>query len=318
MMKSSHIFASAPVQRKMTADEVMREVKRRKEAERIAILKAVEEKAERDKERLREVLSEDAIFSITYVPYVIAEVAWDYADTILDIAAYMKLSSTKKLCRAIKDLRREYDRTRYKIINDDWRKSETENMIMFQETLSDFFSKVYVTYRDTLKQTYTDLEENSLILVASVYECRTVLQGLSMYAAAQEKIVSSILGYQIASILPEELRKLNTLIIEFAGDCPMPDSITEVQIKFAKELAEYINDTELNDETQSTPNTNKKQKMTMEQLTNLVAEINNKTAEFQNNAALNLNGNKAAGVRARKASLELEKMLKEYRKNSVK
>lgn len=317
MMKSSHIFASVPVQRKMTADEVMREVKRRKEAERIAILKAVEEKAERDKKRLREVLSEDAIFSITYVPYVIAEVAWDYADTILDMAAYMKLSSTKKLCRAIKDLRREYDRTRYKIINDDWRKSETENMIMFQETLSDFFSKVYVTYRDTLKQTYTDLEENSLMLVASVYECRTVLQGLSMYAAAQEKIVSSILGYQIASILPEELRKLNTLIVEFAGDSPMPDSISEVQIKFAKELAEYINDTELNDETQSTPNT-KKQKMTMEQLTNLVAEINNKTAEFQNNAALNLNGNKAAGVRARKASLELEKMLKEYRKNSVK
>lgn len=55
----------------------------------------------------------------------------------------------------------------------------------------------------------------------------------------------------------------------------------------------------------------------MEELKNIVAEINNKTAEFQNNAALNLKGNKAAGTRARKATLELEKLFKQYRKLSV-
>lgn len=55
----------------------------------------------------------------------------------------------------------------------------------------------------------------------------------------------------------------------------------------------------------------------MEELKNIVTEINNKTAEFQNNAALNLKGNKAAGTRARKASLELEKLFKEYRKKSI-
>lgn len=55
----------------------------------------------------------------------------------------------------------------------------------------------------------------------------------------------------------------------------------------------------------------------MEELKNIVAGINNKTAEFQNNAALNLIGNKAAGTRARKASLELEKLFKEYRKKSI-
>ena len=49
----------------------------------------------------------------------------------------------------------------------------------------------------------------------------------------------------------------------------------------------------------------------------LLAEINDKTAGFKLNAALNLRGNKAAGVRARKASLDLEKLLKQYRKLSV-
>ena len=40
--------------------------------------------------------------------------------------------------------------------------------------------------------------------------------------------------------------------------------------------------------------------------------------EFNNDLNLNVNKcNKAAGVRARKASLELEKMFKEYRKVSL-
>lgn len=49
------------------------------------------------------------------------------------------------------------------------------------------------------------------------------------------------------------------------------------------------------------------------------ATINSVIEEFVTNMAKNLEkGNKAAGVRARKASLKLEKLMKEYRKESVK
>ncbi len=51
---------------------------------------------------------------------------------------------------------------------------------------------------------------------------------------------------------------------------------------------------------------------------NLVPKINAEIEEFQKNAALQLEkGNKAAGTRARKAALELSKLLKEFRKVSV-
>lgn len=51
----------------------------------------------------------------------------------------------------------------------------------------------------------------------------------------------------------------------------------------------------------------------------LFKNIRIKMTEFNHELDLNVNkGNKAAGVRARKASLELEKLLKEYRKQSVK
>ncbi len=50
----------------------------------------------------------------------------------------------------------------------------------------------------------------------------------------------------------------------------------------------------------------------------LADKISVKMVEFEKNIHDNVKlGNKAAGVRARKASLELEKLLKEYRKQSI-
>ena len=51
---------------------------------------------------------------------------------------------------------------------------------------------------------------------------------------------------------------------------------------------------------------------------NLVKEIEGVYGAFLTDASAQLaKGNKAAGTRARKASLELEKMLKEFRKASL-
>ncbi len=50
----------------------------------------------------------------------------------------------------------------------------------------------------------------------------------------------------------------------------------------------------------------------------LVEKINEQIALFQENARLQVEkGNKAAGTRARKAALEVSKLMKEFRKASV-
>ncbi|HLR49300.1 MAG TPA: hypothetical protein VK076_01850 [Candidatus Sphingobacterium stercoripullorum] len=50
----------------------------------------------------------------------------------------------------------------------------------------------------------------------------------------------------------------------------------------------------------------------------LIDEINAQYEAFKNDSALQLEkGNKAAGTRARKASLELGKLLKDFRKASL-
>ncbi|MDR0825181.1 MAG: histone H1 [Prevotella sp.] len=51
---------------------------------------------------------------------------------------------------------------------------------------------------------------------------------------------------------------------------------------------------------------------------NLVENLNQLFSDFAKDAALQVeNGNKAAGTRARKTSLAIEKALKEFRKISV-
>ena len=53
----------------------------------------------------------------------------------------------------------------------------------------------------------------------------------------------------------------------------------------------------------------------MKELVDKIAEV---YANFQKEATAQVeNGNKAAGTRARKASLELEKLMKEFRKASL-
>jgi hypothetical protein len=50
----------------------------------------------------------------------------------------------------------------------------------------------------------------------------------------------------------------------------------------------------------------------------LVEKISAAFQAFEKEAKANVeNGNKAAGTRARKASLELEKLMKQYRKDSI-
>lgn len=50
----------------------------------------------------------------------------------------------------------------------------------------------------------------------------------------------------------------------------------------------------------------------------LIEKINASFEALKDDAALQIeNGNKAAGTRARKSSLELEKLLKEFRKASL-
>lgn len=114
---------------------------RKKFEKRHQQLKKLEAQREQQKEqKLSEVLDSETLMRFAYVPFVVAQLAWDYADTIVDVASMLKLHPTKKLCRAVRELKRQYDRVRDEFTNYAHRDSEIENMYVFEDGVSDLFS----------------------------------------------------------------------------------------------------------------------------------------------------------------------------------
>lgn len=169
-------------------------------------------------EEIKTKIDRETLFLFAYVPFVIAEVAWDYADSCLNMAVLLRQRELKPLCRAIKELRRDYDRIRQRTIDRQHREIENEQMIMFQEDYKEFFSKLHLNIDLQVNKEHPGLCTDSRMLISAAYSCAVVLRSLFKYAGIMEKRIADILGITaIGSIIVKELRQLATLILHFAG-----------------------------------------------------------------------------------------------------
>lgn len=223
-----------------TAPDWARELKRR-----IAVAK--QQREERETLKLSKMLDKDTLFRFAYVPFVIAELVWDYADTIIDIAIIMRLGETKKLCRAIRELRRDYDRVRAPFIDDAHRDSETENMYMFEDGVNDIFKTLLVNIRCDLNGEYPELAQDYLDLLTAVYQCDILLHSLFRYVRMQTEKIEKIVGHRIGRILPDEMYQLDALVIAFVGDKPVSERFISVKETYIKTLATQMALIELNE-----------------------------------------------------------------------
>lgn len=236
-----------PSQRHATESEIVAELSRRIEQSCHSRIASIAKKAAEDKRLVREKLSDEDTFAVTYVPFAIAEVAWDYIDTIMNFAQFLRLDDTKKLCRSIRELRREYDRKRFKVIDDAMRQSEIDNAILFQEELEDFFGLMHKKFNDSIKECYPDLCYDHLLMLSAVYGCENVLDALFRYAVLQQDKVSVILGYEIASILPPELKKLRSAVMGFYGSHTPTEETKQCRQSYIDELVKYMGNIAIND-----------------------------------------------------------------------
>lgn len=197
------------------------------------------------KEELSELLDQDTFFRFGYVPFVIAEVAWDYADTTIDLAVLMRLSPTKKLCRCIRNLRNEYVNFKKKYFDTSHLDSETDNMELFIDELSKFFNERFHSYVDKLVDEYPDLNNDSKMLISEAYLCKFVLKALFKYMSYINKKVEDIVRHPIGKLLPASIYSLYDIILEFAGDSPLTSEFLKKEEPFVNELVDRIKSIEL-------------------------------------------------------------------------
>lgn len=169
-------------------------------------------------EEIKQKIDKETLFLFAFVPFVIAEIAWDYADSCIDLCILMRITETKKLCRCVRELRREYDRKRYKI-DQEHRNIETENMLAFQEDYKEFFSHLHHNIQEQINTTYPGQCYEMQLLITGAYSCAVVLRSVFKYVDIMQTKIAALLGITaVGSIIVKELRILEKIIIQFAGE----------------------------------------------------------------------------------------------------
>lgn len=169
-------------------------------------------------EEIKRRIDKETLFLFAFVPFVIAEIAWDYADSCIDMCILMRVSETKKLSRCVRELRREYDRKRYKV-DQEHRNIETQNMEAFQEDYKQFFSELHTSITNQVAEKHPGQCLEQRMLMAASYSCAVVLRSVFKYTDIMSKRIADMLGITATgSIIVKELRVLEKIIIQFAGE----------------------------------------------------------------------------------------------------
>lgn len=193
-------------------------------------------------------IDKQTLFLLAFVPFVIAEVAWDYVDTCLDMCRLQRLHGAKKLCRQVKELRKEYDYKRGQSIDQAHRDIETDNMIMFQEDYKEFFHKLHININGQVNIEHPGLCTESLMLISAAYSSAVVLRALFKYMSFMENRVAQLLGIKtIGSLVIEELRELERLVLHFAGEDSInnDNKFPEFLNPFVDTLCNYMKESEM-------------------------------------------------------------------------
>ena len=189
----------------------------------------------------------DLSFRVAYVPYVIANIAWDYADSIRLQAAQLKLRSVAKLSRAIRDLFDDYEAFRKSIIFATYRQREAEHAEIFQDGYSDYFSKLYRDLSEQVQYTYPRLRADNVAFLATVYMTIVVLQALIRYWQWADDTIEQYTGIGGEPSLPRQVKQLNKLVWEYLGVCDKAVKLADLQPSIER-LTDYIHNLELSDD----------------------------------------------------------------------
>lgn len=196
------------------------------------------------KQRTTDDLSEELLFQFGYVPFVIAEVAWDYIDTIFDLISYLNLSDLKKFVRSIKNIRRDYQSLRRSVYNGS-DQHEEDNMLVFLDELKTEFSSIYQDVYQLVNTNYPDRNDDYNVIVACAYVAMMVYSALFSYVYHVTQEVQEFVGHKVGSILPPHLEQTNKILTSQFEDAKLQEQFKPIKEKYVKQLVKNIHSIKL-------------------------------------------------------------------------
>lgn len=207
-------------------------------------------KRESDKMRMVEqMFDREELFRFAYVPFVIAELVWDYADTVIIMARHVGDQSTKRLSRAIRNARSEYDHLRRRHIDESNRERELENGYVFEDGVKDITNQLLLNISLDINSEYPQLNEDGRNLLLAVYQCHILSRALLQYIEKQRQRASQRIGSEVGNLLPQSYFVMDKLIPKFIGDKPASSRFKKLMSQYIDTLATQIALVGLNDTT---------------------------------------------------------------------
>lgn len=217
----------------MTADRLFEELQRRNVMQDRA-------RMEREIGHIKERLSSEELLRLAYVPFVIARLVWDYADTVLSLCYMMRLTEAKPLATAVRKLRREYDQDRAPFIDKEHEDSEEANMLVYEEKVRSLMRLYMVNLDCAISREFASIPDECRNLLRAVYQCRALAEALFAYTDRWTGKAAAKLGWRMGSMLPDTVHRLRGLIIEFAGDMRLSEEWELQERKFIETFANQI------------------------------------------------------------------------------
>lgn len=184
--------------------------------------------------------SREELFRFAYVPFVIAELVWDYADTVIIMARFLGDPATKKLSRAIRNARQEYDSHRRRVIDREHRDRELDNGYLFEEFIKKITDQMLLNIRIDIDAEYPFLGEASRNLLVAVYQCLILSRALLRFMDKQRREASKRIGVPVGDILPRPYYVMDRIIPEYIGDKPPSERFKALMEQYIETLAVQI------------------------------------------------------------------------------
>lgn len=168
-------------------------------------------------------LDEDHVTLLMITMYGAGALAWDYADTVLDLASQMRLSQTRQLSRSVRELHGRYEAFTARSLSMFDKRRLTEIGQLIETAFGTHFSRLSSGLDNELAP--LGLQPTFRYLVKAVQQAMTVLDAMRHYdAKCADWLTSQRLPTQ--SILAAHFNSLYTLLPQFAGDAYNPASPT--------------------------------------------------------------------------------------------
>lgn len=164
-------------------------------------------------------MDQETMLRTLYIPFIMQDVFFDYTDTVLTLAAHHRIEPLKKVCREIKNQRREYEYRQRECLDLDHRKAEGRETEQFIDEHFPEFNAEYRMVKWKIGQERPRLDDDNRTFIACTYMGLMIYKALQTICGEADNTIRNIWKHAGHSILTDEVTRTNELLKICLGDC---------------------------------------------------------------------------------------------------